>query len=221
MEYFGVKLIKKDKEFKLKRDEFAIINTKPSLSMFPGLKKKNAYADENGTAYTEIWCKEYRELCLKNYDLNMQYFAMLDKDDFNKALDSFLKRYKGFKNVTNLSDYSRCEGYYIMVLDEYKQVYIGKSDDVKKRIMQHWSITKPFDRTLFPMYAYDKSCFSIDFFRALDTTRIFVWKRSILDGIENKLIKSFPSKYCTNRIGGDITSGIGALAHQTKHKFVN
>lgn len=219
MEHFGVKLIKRNKQFKLTRDEFAIINTKPSLSIFAGLKKDGAYIDENGSSYTETWCKEYRELCLKNYDLNMQYFAMLDKDGFNEALDSFLNRYNRFVNVTDLSDYSRCEGYYIMVLDEYKQVYIGKSDDIRARIMKHWSITKPFDRTLFPMYAYDKSCFSIDFFRALDTTRIFVWKRSISEGIEAKLIKSFPSEYCTNRIGGDVTSGIEALATRINHNL--
>ena len=40
MEYFGVKLIKKDKDFKLSRDEFALGNTKPSLPFFQKLAKQ-------------------------------------------------------------------------------------------------------------------------------------------------------------------------------------
>ena len=211
MEHFGVKLIKRKKEFKLIKDEFALISTKPSLPFFQSLEKRSAYTDEYGSSYREEWCKEYRELCMKNFDLNMKYFSMLDKDDFEATLQSFLMQYKGFKSVTDLNNYSQVEGYYIMVLDEYKQIYIGKSNDIKRRIMQHWSKTKAFDRTLFPMYAYDTSCFSIDFFRALDTTRIFVWQKKIKDGIESRLIRNFPRMYLTNRIGGDITDGIKAL----------
>ena len=68
MEHFGVKLIKRDKEFKLIRDEFATISTKPSLPFFSALAKENAYTDEMGSAYTEEWCKEYQKLCLKNFN---------------------------------------------------------------------------------------------------------------------------------------------------------
>ena len=144
---------------------------------------------------------------------------MLDKIEFNKVLNSFLLHYNDFDEVFNLSKYSKAEGYYIMVLDEYKQVYIGKTNDIKKRIMRHWSQTKPFDRTLFPMYAYNESCFSIDFFRALDTTRIFVWKHKLTNGIEEELISNFPSKFCTNRIGGNITNAIQAIAATNKRQF--
>lgn len=212
MEHFGVKLVNRGKSFKLVRDEFATVNTKPSLSILSSLVKRNAYTDESGNSYRKEWCDEYREVCLKNYDLNMKFFSMLDREKFNIALESFLEQYKGFKAVSDLTEYAGVEGYYIMVLDEYKQAYIGKTEDIKKRIMQHWSKTKPFDRTLFPVYSYDKSCFSIDSFRALDTTRIFVWRRGISDGIEAELISSFPAIFCTNRIGGDITNAIQAIA---------
>lgn len=216
MEHFGVNLINRGKSFKLVREEFAIIDTKPSLPYFASLAERKAYADESGSAYDESWCQKYRELCLKNYDLNMEYYSMLDKTEFDKSLESFFQENKGFKEVINLTDYSGIEGYYLMVLDEYKQVYIGKTYDIKRRIMTHWSRTKPFDRTLFPMYAWDTSCFSIDFFRALDTTRIFVWKRRVSEGIEAKLIRTFPSKFSTNRIGGDITNAIEAIATMKK-----
>lgn len=211
MEHFGVKLIDRGNGFRLTRKGFAQINTKPSLPYFESLAKRNAYTDEHGTAYSESWCAEYREICLKNFDRNMEYFSKLDKTAFDAALSSFLSKYKRFVEVSNLNDFNGVEGFYIMVLDEYKQAYIGKSEDIRKRIMQHWSKTKAFDRTLFPMYAWEKSTFSIDFFRALDTTRIYVWKRKMSDGIEAELIKGFPTQFCTNRIGGDVTSALQAI----------
>lgn len=211
MEHFGVKLIDRGNGFRLTRKGFAQINTKPSLPYFESLAKRNAYTDEHGTAYSESWCAEYREICLKNFDRNMEYFSKLDKTAFDAALSSFLSKYKRFVEVSNLNDFNGVEGFYIMVLDEYKQAYIGKSEDIRKRIMQHWSKTKAFDRILFPMYAWEKSTFSIDFFRALDTTRIYVWKRKMSDGIEAELIKGFPTQFCTNRIGGDVTSALQAI----------
>lgn len=211
MEHFGVRLINRGKSFNLVRDEFALIGTKPSLPYFESLAEKNAYADERGSAYSETWCAQYREICLQNYDLNMEYFSKLDKIAFGEALTSFLSQYKRFVEVSNLNDFAGVEGFYIMVLDEYKQVYIGKTEDIKKRIMHHWSKTKPFDRTLFPMYAWSTSTFSIDFFRALDTTRIYAWKKKITNGVEAELIRTFPAEFRTNRIGGDITTALQAI----------
>ncbi len=210
-EHFGVKLTSK-KDLKLNRDNFALINTKPSLPLFKSLAEKNAYTDESGLSYREDWCNEYRKLCLKNFDLNMKYFSMLDRNRFNNILESYLTIYDVFEEVFDLNKYAKVEGFYIMILDEYKQVYIGKTEDIKKRIMQHWSKTMPFDRILLPMYAYDKSCFSINFFRALDTTRIFAWKNRISNGIEEELIRNFPARFCTNRIGGDISDSIKAVS---------
>ena len=215
MEHFCIKLVSRGKSFKLTRDEFALINTKPSLPYFTSLAACGAYADEGGSAYSECWCTKYREMCLRNYDLNIKYFATLDKDAFNFALTSFLSRYHQFKEVFNLNEFSSVEGFYIMILDEYKQAYIGKSKDIKKRILKHWSDTKPFDRTLCPMFAWEKSVFSIDFFRALDTTRIYAWKNMISDGIEAELIRNFPTQFRTNRIGGDITDAINAMNTMT------
>ena len=218
MEHFGVKLINRGKSFNLIREEFALINTKPSLPYFESLADRKAYSNKQGDAYSETWCAEYRELCLKNFDFNMEYFSKLDKDAFDAALLSFLSKYNQFAEVANLNDFAGVEGFYIMVLDEYKQVYIGKTEDIKKRIMKHWSNTKPFDRTLFPMYAWNKSTFSIDFFRALDTTRIYAWKKRMSAGIEADLINNFPSQVCTNRIGGDITTALQAIGTINKRQ---
>lgn len=212
MLHFGMNLVRKKYSFRLVRDEFAAINTKPSQPMFDTLVQQNAYTDEYGKEYRREWCFAYRELCLQNYDLNMRYFSLLDRQGFNGALAEFIKRHCKFSEIEDLSEYDKVSGYYILVLDKYKQVYIGKSEDVKKRIRQHWVATKSFDCTLLPMYDVTGSCFSIDFFRALDTTRIFVWRRSLRDGLEAELIKDFPKEYLTNRIGGDITAYIEASA---------
>lgn len=219
MEHFGIKLIQRKHSFKLNREEFALISTKPSLPMFESLIKKEAYTDESGSQYREDWCEKYRELCLQNYDLNIKFFSLLDYADFNNAITLFLKNNKEFQKVENLKIYDGISGYYMMILDEYKQVYIGKSNDIKRRIQQHWSSTKSFDRILYPMYAVTTSCFSIDFFRALDTTRIFAWERDLSDGVEKNLIAVFPERYRTNRIGGDISSGIEALATLNRREF--
>lgn len=211
MEHFGVKLIDRGKGFHLTRDGFATINTRPSLPHFASLSEQNAYTDKDGTAYSERWCAEYREVCLRNFDLNMEYYSRLEKTTFDAALSEFLSKFNGFVEVTNLNDFANVEGFYILILDAYKQVYIGKSKDVRARITKHWSTTKPFDRTLFPMYAWRTSVFSIDFFRALDTTRIFAWKKKVSDGIEARLVSSFPAQFCTNRIGGDVTDALKAI----------
>lgn len=220
MEHFGIKLQNKGKAFRLTREEFALISTKPSLPYFEVLQRNGAYIDNAGRVYAQTWCNHYRELCLKNYDLNMRYFSKLDTKDFENALEIFLLNHSQFEAVSNLCNYAGAEGYYIMVLDEYKQVYIGKSTNIKSRIMAHWTKTMPFDRVLFPMYEWEKSCFSINFFRALDTTRIFIWERKISNQIEAKLINNFPERFCINRIGGDITRATDAILTMKRRKFL-
>ena len=105
-----------------------------------------------------------------NYDKNIDYFSRLSATEFQNELTKFLKKYKDFKEIFNLNE---CEdvGFYLMVLDEYKQVYIGVSDNIKKRIIQHWN--KHPNCLLFRNKEISKLC--IDSFKALDTTRIFVW----------------------------------------------
>ncbi len=199
----SITLRKRKYSFNLIREEFALINTKPSLPKFQSLIAKNAYTDD-GSEYNMDWCEKYRKLCLQNYDLNMIYFSQLKYDDFDSVIKKFTKQHRFFE-IKNLSECDGVSGYYIMILDKYKQAYIGKSKDIKRRILSHWSSTLPFDRTLFPMYAVETSTFSIDFFRALDTARVFILKRHQCDNFEEKLIAEFPNKlYLTNRIGGDI-----------------
>lgn len=78
-----------------------------------------------------------------------------------------------FEAVTDLAQFDRVAGYYMIVLDEYKQAYVGRSGDIRKRIQKHWSRQMPLDRLIFG--SKESSILAIDSFRAYDTTRVFVY----------------------------------------------
>lgn len=200
MKHFGVTVREGKYGLNLKRENYAIINKKNSL--MKNDKMKDAYADEYGNFYTDEWCHAYRELCLKNFDLNMQFFSSLSHEEFEREIIDFVKKNKNFKQVQDLNEYQGTSGYYLMILDKYCQLYIGTTDDIKRRIQQHWSKTKSFDRLLFPMYAVEKSVLSIDSFRALDTTRIFAYKTQNTYSKEDYYINSFSPKFLANRLVG-------------------
>jgi hypothetical protein len=92
-----------------------------------------------------------------------------------------------------------------MVLDRYSQVYVGTSkSDVIKRIKAHWSKRKSFDRLLLPMWNVKNSVMSIDSFRAMDTTRIYIKQEKSFNN-EDYYINQLPKEFIMNRInGGDL-----------------
>lgn len=159
--------------------------------------------------YTDEYVEEHYNDCMENFDLNMKFFKNIDKKDFNEYLSSFVKSHK-FKDVTDLNALKDTKGLYIMVLDEYQQVYIGTAafgTNIKKRIMNHWSTKKHFGRLLNGRV--ENSILSIDSFGALDTTRIFYKKLQSNEEIyllEEKYIKDFKPEYRLNRVAGGINS---------------
>lgn len=82
-----------------------------------------------------------------------------------------------------------------MVLDNYRQAYIGQSWDMRKRIKKHWSWTKQFDRLLWGRV--QESVMSIDSFRTLDTTRIVASRTINYDSLEAHLVRTFPRTICS------------------------
>lgn len=154
--------------------------------------------------YTNEYVKNHYEDCMKNYDLNMDYFNNLNWNEFNDYLLTFVKRNR-LNEVKDLNELKNISGVYLLVLDEYKQVYIGKSDCLKTEIMKHWSKKKEFDYLIFGKVS--ESILSIDSFGALDTTRIFYkCPRSNIDGYEEKLEKNFDGRFKLNRIRGGLNA---------------
>jgi hypothetical protein len=111
-----------------------------------------------------------------------------------------LRKNKGLRPVTDLRAFDMEEGVYVMVLDEYRQAYIGQTSDIRARIKRHWAGVKAFDRLLCG--ETHESVLSIDSFRSLDTTRIYAASTSQGDRLESRLVRTFPADYLLNRIDG-------------------
>ena len=210
--HFNTK-IRKTNYNKLSRENYCIPTNKISYVCKKSLKfaiermdykiPNEYYIDEN--TYSDKYIKEHTEECLYNFDLNMKFFSTLNVDDFNDYLKTFTSKNK-FKEVFDLKELSRVEGIYILVLDEYKQVYIGISNDIKKRVLEHWSSKKDFDRLLFGKK--ENSVLSIDSFGALDTTRIFFKevKHQSINSQEYRIVNQFKEIYSLNRVNGGINA---------------
>lgn len=138
-----------------------------------------------------------KESYLAWYDKHIQFFNDLSTEEFNFQIEKLLKKFKDFKQITNLND---CDfsGIYIMVLDKHKQLYIGVSKNIKKRIKQHWSKNVKLDYLSnwlnnFPI--------GIDCFKALDTTRIYVSNYNDLINYVNLILENLKEKpYKQNEI---------------------
>ncbi len=243
IEHFGVRLKDKDKN-KLSRENYCVPTNKPGsqtkrlLEQVDNFRKNNikvfappyfydfpneVFVDKN--TYTDNWVKNHYDECLYNFDLNIKYFNSIDKDKFYKRISVFVKKNK-LKQVFDLNE-AEVTGIYIMVLDEYKQVYIGISSNIKKRILRHWSVRKDFDTLIFG--PKEKSILSIDSFGALDTTRIYIkepkWYQNI-NKIEEKMISELEGEYTLNRINGglnddlpDITRYMSAMESMKKRNL--
>ncbi|KQU22361.1 hypothetical protein ASG61_22930 [Bacillus sp. Leaf75] len=200
IKYFGINIKQKSDGLKLTRDNYIKVSNKSSFG--------------NGKVYSDEYIKRQSENSLYNYDLNMDYFRLLSKEEFNKELMKFVDETKVFEEITDLAPLQEVPGYYIMVLDEYAQVYIGSSDNIKKRIQSHWSKQKQFDRLIFGNK--ENSILSIDSFRAYDTTRIFVYPTHQTLIKENNFINQFNPKYCLNRTKGGALEGLTEAIIQGK-----
>ena len=196
---------KEKKNIKNLNDFYKLHGRKPGLFPVPDYYfniPNELFADEEH--YTKEFVDSHYQNCMKNFDLNMNYFNSLDHDKFNISLNSFVKK-NGFKEEFDLNNLNEVEGFYIIVLDKYNQVYIGMTNNIKKRILSHWSKKKHFSRLISG--TVDNSILSIDSFGALDTTRIFYKKLNWYNDInklEEKYIDSFNSKYVLNRVSGGL-----------------
>lgn len=202
-EHFGITLGESKYGYKLNRENFAIVNNKSSFG--------------NGKVYDDEWCKNKYNRCMQNYDINMQRLFSLNSQDFENEISKFLELHPLFEEVTDLKKYEGVSGYYMMVLDNYCQVYIGTSSNIKQRIIQHWNKVIPFDRVIFGNV--ENSIISIDSYRACDTTRIYVYKTNDTYTNEDEIINSINPIYCCNRTKGGNLSGLSeAIANRKVYR---
>jgi hypothetical protein len=224
VEHFG-ELIRPGKYgHHLTREKYAMVNKKSSTRIpeylltdeLRALLSKH-YEDVEMTIHTDEFCSRHREMALENFDLNMAFFAQLPHESFEDALGEMLRKNKRLRPITNLKTLDEEGGVYVLVLDEYRQAYIGQASwDMRKRIKAHWSGTKQFDRLLWG--GVEESVMSIDSFRALDTTRIFASRTINYDALETRLVNTFPPDFLLNRIGGGEVTGLRGLFLSTEMK---
>jgi hypothetical protein len=167
-----------------------------------------SFPGQYGAEYDGEGLAKYIRDCLKHFELSRKYFASLNPKDFDEAVRRFTRNNPEFEPVADLSEYKGKPGYYMMVLDDYRQVYLGTTRDIYTRIRKHWKEVKPLDRLISG--SVDSSIISIDSFRCLDTTRIFVCATPEVYDHENKYIEQLPSEFLCNRtVGGKLKGGYG------------
>ena len=144
----------------------------------------------------------------------MQKFSKLSKEEFEKELNNFIIKNPQFKEISNINDFKEKTGYYLLVLDEYKQIYIGTSNtSLRNRIYKHMSENILFENFLFPpiednfniesvKISMEQSKLSINTFRPLDFTRVFIFETTESFDKEEYFIRQFSNKFVSNRIEG-------------------
>lgn len=162
------------------------------------------YRDEEHTRHSDGYLLWQRDKALRSFDLSMRYFESLDADEFETALVHVLAKGRTFKPVESLPDWDGVEGAYVMVFDDYKQFYIGQSNNVRKRIKQHWGGRKSFDRLIYG--GVYNSIFPVDELRALDNTRVYAARSNNPYAPEERAEKAADQRFCLNRMtGGEAT----------------
>jgi hypothetical protein len=225
VEHFGERLRAGKYGHRLSRETYAIPNRRPSVRLSRESISAElwatldwAFADDEHTTYSDAYCEQQQADALENFDLNMGFFAGISADEFEGALSNTLATTKQLRPVTDLLSLDGVEGLYVMVLDEYRQAYVGKSTDMRRRIRSHWAGTKQFDRLLWG-HKYE-SVMSIDTFQPLDTTRIFAAKTIRGYELERKVERRFPADFLLNRIWGGEMNGVRAhlIAAEVKRR---
>lgn len=143
----------------------------------------------------------------------MEYYKYVGKNFEEKLNEFLLTDGSEFKEYYSLNhEDMKKPGIYMLVLGEYKRIYIGitRKQTLRRRILKHWSTVKQFDRLIWG--SVNSSIISIDSFGCLDTTRIFlipVDSEAIDELYEKELqITSSPLIYnfLQNRTSGGMTT---------------
>ncbi|MCP1415430.1 GIY-YIG nuclease family protein [Paenarthrobacter sp. A20] len=224
--HFGETLRTSRYGHRLIRDEYALVNKRRSTRLPRELytdaaweDEAWAFEDEDHIFFSDEYCAMQRKAALENFDLNMDFFKQLSGKAFMDVVSRTSSANKNLGVVTNLSDFSGVEGIYVMVLDRYKQIYVGYTGDIRARIKRHWSGTKQFDRLIFGNK--DSSVLSIDSFRALDTTRIFAAKTTRGFEQEGRLVSALPPDFLLNRVpGGERIMGARFFPWEIKQRLL-
>lgn len=207
VEHFGEKLRESKFGHRMTRELYAYPSRAPKQRRYrEELGERSweesawVYRDDEHAQHSDLYLLVQRDQALVNFDLSLRYFESLDRDEFEEALQHVLLKGRTFKPVVSLQDWEGVAGAYVMVFDDYKQFYIGQSEDIRKRIKKHWTARKPFDRLVFGS-PYN-SVFPMDEFRALDNTRLYAARSRNPYAVEERAEKAADRRFSLNRMAG-------------------
>ena len=136
-----------------------------------------AVEKEYGKKTDEFYVERYREYTndvekyVENVRFNMKTLKSLDKSGFEEELKRITEKYH-FVETNDISSFKHC--LYLVVLDEYKQFYVGKAEtSLKNRMRKHWTAKIIPARHLWNG-GFEFSRIKFDDFKMFDSTRIFV-----------------------------------------------
>jgi hypothetical protein len=167
------------------------------------------FRDEEQTRFSDAFLLCDRDRALRNLDLSLAYFDTLDAAEFEVALTAVLFKGRSLRPVEDLSEWEGVEGVYVMVFDQFKQLYVGQSTNIRKRVRQHWTGRKGFDRLVYGT-PYD-SILPVDELRALDTTRLYAARSLQPDTLEERLECAADPRFTLNRTTGGAFNPLGIL----------
>lgn len=206
VKHFEIPLPRSEDELRLTRENYICTTRDGRYYLERGRLRKSP----------EEW-DAVREGALRNYDLTMCYCERLRRDDFEHAIERLPEEFPVLEPVDDLTDWTDVPGVYVLVLDDYKQAYVGLARSrggIRQRIVVHWQRKLAFNRLLAG--APEQSILSIDSFRALDTTRILAAR--VGDGpdaaveaarLECAVFESVPEAFLCNRTAaGDLPGGL-------------
>lgn len=148
----------------------------------------------------EQWKEKKIKDAYLNFDMHIERFKQLSRDEFNKELSKLVTMYN-FVELFDLNEVKDVVGCYIIVLDEYKQLYIGSTSKcIKRRVLSHWTNREAISRLVFG--SVEKSILSVDSFRAYDTTKIFYLVTDENWNEEESMVSDALVKFCLNRTAG-------------------
>lgn len=207
--HFGIRLPQREGGHRLTREN-CICTTKDGRYYF-----EDGWLRDDPSAWAA-----HRKDVLRNFDLTMAYCGRLPRMPFDAALDEVLQRFPSLEEVRDLNEWDGVRGVYLLVLDGYKQFYVGQATacgGIRKRIVVHWQKKPAFDRMLSG--PPERSIMSIDCFRALDTTRIFAARTDDAGTLERGIQECLPEVYCANRTrAGDLPGGLAEAIAQRRER---
>lgn len=218
--HFGITLPRREEDLRLTRENY-ICTTRDGRYYFERGRLRES---------PEEW-EAVREGALRNFDLTMEYCERLPLREFEEAIDRLSEGFPGLAEVRDLSEWTDVPGVYVLVLDGYKQAYVGLARSrggIRQRIIVHWQRKLAFNRLLAG--EPERSILSIDSFRALDTTRILAMEVGTAEAeragaveaaarLERAIFDAVPEPFLCNRtVAGVLPGGLHEAIERRRYR---